>query len=187
MTRYETQGDYLVKISQQNEEFVRRYARDEGRLRRYVSALVPVASDVDDIMQETAIALIRKFEQFDPSQPFFNWACRFALYEVMQYRKRKQTRSRHFSEEVVEAIAAEYREHQNLAEERTKALADCLLKLDEPDRRLVELRYFSEETIDSLSHRIQEPVARLYRSLARIRYQLAACVRKAIAAEGTYE
>ncbi|GAA4427927.1 sigma-70 family RNA polymerase sigma factor [Bremerella cremea] len=174
-----------MKISPQNEQFVRLYARDEGRLRRYVASLVPSTADVDDVLQETAIALMRKFEQYDDEQPFFNWACRFALYEVLQHRKRSNTRRRHFSDEVVEAIASEYQRHQQQSEERKKALADCLHKLDSQDRRLVELRYFSEETIDSLAQRIGEPAAKLYRSLARIRYALALCVRETIAAEAT--
>lgn len=173
-----------LEISQQNEEFVRLYARDEGRLRRYVAALVPDAADVDDILQEAAIALMRKFDQYDATQPFFNWACRFALYEVLQHRKRTKTRRRYFSEEVVEAIAAEYQQHQQRSEQRKKALTDCLTKLDAQDRRLVELRYFSDETVDSLAERIGEPVARLYRSLARIRYQLATCVQQRVASEG---
>ncbi|QDU73652.1 RNA polymerase sigma factor [Bremerella volcania] len=174
-----------MRITKQNEEFVRLYARDEGRLRRYVCALVPVMADVDDILQETAIALMRKFDQYDSTQPFFNWACRFALFEVLQHRKRAKTRGRHFSDEVVEAIAAEYQEHQQLSEQRRTALDACLRKLGDQDRRLVELRYFSEETVESLAQRIEEPVAKLYRSLARIRYLLATCVHKSLAAEGT--
>lgn len=174
-----------MKFTKQNEEFVRLYAKDEGRLRRYVCALVPVMADVDDILQETAIALMRKFDQYDAAQPFFNWACRFALYEVLQHRKQAKTRGRHFSQEVVEAIAAEYQQHQQLSDQRKRALAICLNKLEDQDRRLVELRYFSEETVENLSQRIEEPAARLYRSLARIRYWLAVCVRKSLAAEGT--
>lgn len=174
-----------MNISAQNEAFVRLYAREEGRLRRYVSALVPTPSDVDDVLQETAIALMRKFDEYDPEQPFFNWACRFAYYEVLQYRKRAQTRGRHFSDAVVEAIAADYQQHHQLADQRREALAECLRRLSEQDRRLVELRYFSGETVDSLAERIQEPVARLYRSLARIRYALATCVRNKVPAEGT--
>lgn len=173
-----------VTISDKNEAFVRLYAREEGRLRRYVSALVPISADIDDILQETAISLMRKFDEYDPQQPFFNWACRFALFEVLQFRKRTNTRSRYFSEEVVEAIAQDYQQNEQLSEQRRFALSECLRRLSEQDRRLVELRYFSEETVDSLSRRIEEPVARLYRSLARIRYALAMCVRKKIAAEG---
>lgn len=174
-----------MKITQQNEEFIRLYAREEVRLRRYVSSLMAVSADVDDVMQETAIALMRKFEQYDSAQPFFNWACRFALYEVLQHRKRTKTQQRHFSAAVVEAIAAEYLQTtRHLEEEKKQALAACMGKLKEQDRRLVELRYFSEETVENLAKRIEEPVARLYRHLARIRYVLATCVRKASSSEG---
>jgi len=172
-----------MEPSHDSEDFIRLYARHEGRLRRYVSALVPVPADVDDVLQETAIALMRKFGEYDPNRPFFNWACRFAFFEVMQHRKRGKTRRRHFSDETVEAIARDYQQHEQLAEQRRRALAECLRQLSAQDRRLVELRYASDETVASLAKRIGEPVARLYRSLARIRRMLAACVRRKLAVE----
>jgi hypothetical protein len=35
-----------------SEDFIRLYARHEGRLRRYVSALVPLSADVDDELKD---------------------------------------------------------------------------------------------------------------------------------------
>lgn len=172
-----------MEVSRDNEEFVRLYALHERQLRRYVTAMVPVAADVDDILQETAVALMRKFEQYDREQPFFNWACRFAVYEVLQHRKRNATRSRHFSQAVVEMIAAEYQQHQQAADRRRQLLAECVRQLEEQDRRLIELRYGGTETVDQLAQRINEPAARLYRSLARIRKLLASCVRSKLAVE----
>ena len=169
--------------SHDSEDFIRLYARHEGRLRRYVSALVPVPTDVDDVLQETAVALMRKFHEYDPNRPFFNWACRFAFFEVMQHRKRERTRRRHFSDKALEAIARDYQQHEQLAEQRRQALAECLRELRVRDRRLVELRYASDETVGSLAERIGEPVARLYRSLARIRRTLADCVRRKLNVE----
>ena len=172
-----------MESSRDSEDFIRLYARHEGRLRRYVSALVPVPADVDDVLQESAIALMRKFDEYDPNRPFFNWACRFAFFEVMQHRKRAKTRRRHFSDETVQAIARDYQEHEQLAAQRRQALAECLRQLGVQDRRLVELRYASDETVGSLAERLGEPVARLYRSLARIRRMLADCVRRKLAVE----
>ena len=169
--------------SHDTEDFIRLYAGHEGPLRRYVSALVPVPVDVDDVLQETAIALMRKFEEYDSNRPFLNWACRFAFFEVMQHRKRAKTRQRRFSDETVEAIARDYQQHEQLAEQRRQALADCLRQLGAQDRRLVKLRYASDETVGSLAERIGEPVARLYRSLARIRRMLAVCVRSKLAVQ----
>ena len=169
--------------SNENERFVLLYARHEGRLRRYVSALVPIPADVDDVLQETAIALMRKFEEYDCNRPFLNWAYRFAFFEVMRHRKQAKTRRRHFSDEVVEAIASEYEQHEQLAEQRRQALAGCLRQLAAQDRRLVELRYAGDDTVASLAERVGEPVSRFYRSLIRIRRMLALCVRKKLTVE----
>lgn len=172
-----------MDLTNENERFLLLYARHEGRLRRYVSAMMPVSADVDDVLQETALALLRKFEQYDSNQPFFNWACRFAFFEMMRHRKVANTLRRHFSDEVVEAIARDYQEHEQLAEQRREALAGCLRQLAAQDRRLVALRYGGEDTVASLAQRIGEPVSRLYRSLIRIRRMLALCVRKKLAVE----
>ncbi|MBA2114143.1 sigma-70 family RNA polymerase sigma factor [Bremerella alba] len=172
-----------MTIDDKNEEFGRLFAGVEGRLRRYVEAMVPKAGDVDDVMQETAISLMRKYDQYDPELPFFNWACRFAQFAVKRHRSRAMANRYQFSEAAIDAIAAEYPHHQQRSEERRRALSDCLASLHDKDRRLVELRYFSDETVDSLSQKIEEPVARLYRSLSRIRKALASCVRKKLATE----
>ncbi|QDV70484.1 ECF RNA polymerase sigma factor SigK [Rosistilla carotiformis] len=167
----------------EKEEFARVFARVEGRLRRYVQAIVPTPSDADDVMQETAISLMRKFDQYDPELPFFNWACRFAQFAAKKHHSRTMANRRQFSDAAIDAIAEDYPHHQQLAGERRKALGDCLTHLSDADRRLVELRYFSDETVDNLSQRIEEPVSRLYRSLSRIRKALANCVHKKMASE----
>ena len=169
--------------SDENEDFVRLYARYEVRLRRYVAALVPMSADVDDVLQETAVALMRKFGEYERNQPFLNWACRFAFFEVMQHRKRVKTRRRHFSDETLEAIARDYQQHEPFAERRRQALSECVREMAVQDRRLVELRYAEEENVASLAERIGEPVSRLYRSLARIRRFLAVCVNRKLAEE----
>jgi RNA polymerase sigma-70 factor (ECF subfamily) len=169
--------------SEENERFILLYARHETRLRRYICALVPVSADVDDVLQETAVAIMRKFGEYDCNLPFFNWACRFAFYEVMRYRKQAKTRRRYFSDQVVEAIARDYQQHEQLSEQRRQALAGCLRQLADQDRRLVELRYAGADTVASLAERVGEPVSRLYRSLVRIRRMLAVCVQKKLALE----
>ena len=178
MIHYKRHGHGTMEFSHDNERFVLLFARHEARLRRYVSALVPLPEDVDDVMQETSLALMRKFEEYDPSQPFFNWACRFAFFEVRQHRKKVKTRRRYFSDEVVDALAREFQEHDQRADVRHKALEECVRHLGEQDRRLVEMRYVGDETVANLASRIEEPVEKLYRSLSRIRRMLADCVRK---------
>ena len=66
-----------------HEHFLRLFLQVERELLRYVMALVPNVSDARDVVQETAIALWQKFDQYDPERPFVAWASRFAMNEAV--------------------------------------------------------------------------------------------------------
>ena len=55
----------------------------QQELFRYIFALLPHEEDARDVLQETSVALCRKFDEYDPSQPFLPWAYRFAFLEVL--------------------------------------------------------------------------------------------------------
>src|SRR5579862_6568829 len=65
--------------------FLGLFLSSERELFRYVAALVPNVADAEEIVQQTAVALWKKFDQFDPAQPFTPWACRFAINFVKQW------------------------------------------------------------------------------------------------------
>lgn len=48
--------------------------RNRGRLFAYVHALVRNLADADDVFQQTALALRRRFDTYDPARSFLNWA-----------------------------------------------------------------------------------------------------------------
>src|SRR5947199_2999037 len=72
------------------QRFLSLFLRSEREIFRYVAALVPNLADVEDIVQQTALALWEKFEAYDPSLPFTPWACRFALNKTRQWLERHQ-------------------------------------------------------------------------------------------------
>src|SRR4029077_21072005 len=74
-------------------QFLRLFLPAERELFRYVAALVPNVGDAEEIVQQTAVELWKKFDQYDARQPFTPWACRFAINIVKQWvasRKRWQ-------------------------------------------------------------------------------------------------
>ena len=66
-------------------QFLRLFLSSERELFRYVTALVPNVGDAEEIVQQTAVELWKKFDQYDPQQPFAPWACRFAINIVKQW------------------------------------------------------------------------------------------------------
>ena len=167
-----------------HELFVREFARYEQNLRRYVYALLGNKSDTEDVMQDTSVALWRKFAQYDTDKPFINWACRFAYYEVMAHRKKQARQHQFFSEAVMEALAREQISNQDHLEAQQVALEGCVAKLSADDRRILEFRYTSGSTIAELSEKTGQSAKKLYHALDRIRRQLNLCVNKHMQVEG---
>jgi len=48
------------------ETFVACFAKHEPDLRRFIRSLLPTWIDADDVLQQTAIVIWRKFDQYDP-------------------------------------------------------------------------------------------------------------------------
>src|SRR5438067_10799829 len=67
------------------QRFLSLFLRSEREIFRYVAVLVPNVADVEDIVQQTAIALWEKFDAYEPNRPFTPWACRFALNKTKQW------------------------------------------------------------------------------------------------------
>src|SRR5256885_9759996 len=87
------------------ELLVRLLIRHQAELFRYIFSLVPHQEDARDALQETCVALYRKFADYDPAKPFLAWAYGFAYLEVLKQRERTCRGGRHLREDLVELLA----------------------------------------------------------------------------------
>ncbi len=166
------------------EQFLSLFLRSEREIFRYVAALVPHVADAEDIVQQTAVALWEKFDQYDRSLPFTPWACRFALNKAKQWIERRQ-RWQALLEGGLAAELAERREQLRPDLEcRLKNLEQCLAKLPGEQRSLVEGYYYQRTGIEELAARSGRTVAATYKALQRIRQALQLCVESAALPEG---
>jgi len=163
--------------------FVRLFARHEPDLHRYVMSLVLNLADAEEIVQETAAALWRKFQDYDADSPFLPWAMRFAYYEVLAFRKRSR-RLRQFSDALLESLADERAAAQPLLEAQRAALSHCLSKLSPDHRELLHERYSSDESIADLARRTGRQANTLYKTLNRLRLRLHDCITQRLRAGG---
>ena len=158
------------------QRFLSLFLRSEREVFRYVAALVPNVTDAEDIVQQTAMALWEKFEDYDPAQPFTPWACRFALNKTRQWIERRQRWQALLQRGLAEELAHRRQELQPEFELRLKHLESCLRKLPEEQRTLVEGYYYERVGIDTLAERSNRSAAATYKMLQRIRHALQQCV-----------
>lgn len=165
------------------EQFVRLFARHQRDLFRYVLTLVANVEDAHEVLQETAAALWRKFDQYRPEEPFVPWARKFAYFEVLKFRRRHRYRGALLEDQVIELLAEQHATEADALEQRRHALGQCLEKLPEKDRELIQLRYWHDTTLQEVSEQSGRSVHMLYKSLVRIRRQLFDCINRSLATE----
>jgi RNA polymerase sigma-70 factor (ECF subfamily) len=168
----------------QPDEFVTLYTRYEQRLYRYVAAMLTRPAEADDVLQETARVLWQKFDQYRREEPFLPWAYRIAHYEVLNYCQRERTRHKYFRPAVLELLADARMEHDELLDAQSRWLGECMSKLTEHERHLVENRYAGDRTLSELATATGRTPNALYKMMQRIRHTLLNCVVNGLKSEG---
>lgn len=166
------------------EQVVRLISTYQVRIYRYVFALIPNEQDAKDVVQETCVALCRKFKEYDQDKPFLPWAYRFAYLEVLKHREKNRRSAVLLSEDVIELLARERDEQSELLEARLIALEHCLRELPEADFELISGRYHSPLTIEELAAKVEMSVRTVFRNLDRVRRLLSDCITRRLASEG---
>jgi len=158
------------------ETFVSILAHYEPDLRRFIRSLLPTHADTDEVLQRTAIAIWRKFDQFDLETNFMKWACVVARYEALSYRRSMARDRLVFRDDVFDLLAEEgaAEEEQRKAEET--ALESCLEELPSKQRQLVTLAYTQGVKVVDLAEEAGASPEAFYMRLSRIRRSLLHCI-----------
>lgn len=159
-----------------HQRFLSLFLRSEREIFRYVAALVPNVADAEDIVQQTAVALWTKFDQYDPSRPFTPWACRFALNKARQWVEQRQRWQALLEQGLAEELAQRRQELRPELERRLRHLETCLGKLPPGQHDLIQAYYYQRVEIETLASRTGRTAAALYKMLQRTRQTLQNCV-----------
>lgn len=162
------------------ERFTRLFLQHEPEILRAVLVFVPQRTDARDIVQETAVALWKHFEQYDPARPFANWAIGYARMQVRRFL-RGGARRASLSEQAMELIESAQEARAALREKRDAALRECLHELPANSRDVITGYYFEERTVESLADAHGRTVEALYKTLQRLRAALLECINSKMA------
>jgi RNA polymerase sigma-70 factor (ECF subfamily) len=167
------------------EQLVLLLTQHQEPLFRYIFSLVACEEDARDILQETSLALYRKFDAYDASRPFLPWAYRFAYLQVQKHRE-KAARSplRFFSEDVMDLLAQDRERMEPELDQRLQLLDGCLAKLTPQDKELITSRYAMRQGAEEMMQRFAMSRRTLFRNLELLRQRLHECVTRQLQSEG---
>jgi RNA polymerase sigma-70 factor, ECF subfamily len=159
-----------------HERFMRLFLAHERTILRTVLIYVPHEADAYDIVQETAVALWKRFPEYDPERPFVNWACGFARLEVRRFRKRAARLM--LSEEAVGALMSSEDRLPPEQAQRERFLAECRQQLPPEHRSVLDGYYLKDEPVEVLAQKHERSVDAIYKLLQRTRRALLECIER---------
>lgn len=140
----------------------------------FVAAIVRDFQDRDDVLQETAVAVLEAFPRYDPAQPFTAWAVGIARNQVRLHWRRKGRERLAFDTEAVDALAAAFAEVG--PDRRLDFLDGCVASLDQASRELCRLRYEHDLKPAAIGERLGLAANTVAKALQRIRDRLRECI-----------
>lgn len=141
-------------------------------------------SDIDDLAVEIALEILRSLSRFDLQREFIPWMRTIIRRRVKNYW-RDSIRAHKRIEKYRELLAQEL-EHSMMesGEDRSHTinrLRECLTKLSDEQRELVQMRYFLNLNSNEIAQKLDKTAVAIRKTLSRLREVLEGCVRRGIA------
>ena len=166
-------------------EFLKLFMDSQKSIYAYILSMVHNRSDAEDLVQEAALLMWDKFDEFEAGTNFTAWGIRISRYLILNYYK-SQKDIKHFDEDLLNDISACYQRKVSEVKSRLDALEECLGKLNRKDRELIRVHYEKGFKITEAKDVFGSSVHVLYRAMARIHDLLHRCVNRTIRAWETY-
>lgn len=165
------------------EQVLELFAKYQQRLYLYILSMLSNPADAEDVLQNTNIVVWRKLDQFQPGTDFRAWVFQICYYEICKFRASRPTVGQSLSPELIDELAVEYRQREELLDRRREAAPDCVRKLPESDRELLDAVYGRKIEVPRLADQTGREPTSIYRSLRRIRHWLHDCIERALRQE----
>jgi RNA polymerase sigma-70 factor (ECF subfamily) len=173
----------MAKIDQ-DAEFARLLHEAHRELFGFIFAMLQNSADAEDVYQQCAVVLWKKFATFKPGTNFIAWAIRIAQYEIKDFVKARRRRKVYFTNAILDAIAVTYESDlSDLQKQRIEALGHCLDKLTDWEVRLLKRCYAVDRDYGKIAEAEGKTVPAIYKAISRIRKSLYLCVQRVMAAE----
>ena len=157
------------------------WVKAQPSLTAFLIASTPQFSDAEDLLQEVAAEVARRFDDYDLSRPFLPWALWVAKIKIANFYRARERSPVKFIGDSIDALGAACDRVQATLSEEKWALEKCLTNLTGRSRQLLLLRYFEDLTPQEISTKLGMTAGAVRIALLRTRSALISCVRSTLA------
>ncbi len=161
------------------EELTLYWTAGQRAVSAFLRTLIPDPEQCQDVLQQVAVVVVRKFQEFDRSRSFNAWMIGIAKQEVLVMRRRQRTDRLVFSDAMVERIAETYQcVLGHLTSDTADALEHCVQKLRGHARTVIGLHYSDGLKTVEIAQRLQMEHGAVRMLLSRARKILRECIER---------
>lgn len=139
----------------------------------------------EDLVQEVAVTVLEKFEQYQTGTDFTGWALAIARNKVMNHQTTHSRDRLVFDAVVLEKIASEHQRIAPQADNRREMLITCIEDLGDSDRQIVNLCYRDRLPPTEIAKALKSSSNAVYIRLHRVRAALMKCVERHLSKEAS--
>ena len=168
-------------MAEERQEFMAQFVRAERSIRALLLAATGDWNLSEDLMQNVAVTLWKKWPQYDPERPFRSWALGVARIEVLRWR-RSAARDRVVLD--VQSLDRLVGAADRTADEADRSLAlltECLAGVAGDAREVLNLKYTVGLRSRQIAERMGKGVGAVEMILTRTRRALRDCVLRKLA------
>ena len=168
------------------EQFAELYSGVQQRLFGMLVSIMRNSEDAQDILQQTAVTAWENFSDFKIGTDFYRWIATLAKYESLTFINYKRRSKLYFNQDLMDQLVDDASKlTDDLIEARCTALRECIPKLAEADRKLIDCRYAHGLGSHATAKLLDRSQASICNSLRRIRQTLLHCVKRTLSSEQT--
>jgi RNA polymerase sigma-70 factor (ECF subfamily) len=158
------------------------FLKCQDDIRAFLGSIVRDRHACDDLLQEVALTLWKKFDEYDPTRPFGAWARGIAAKKVLQSFEKSKKLPILLSQETIEAILEAYNQTEPESGSMHSALEACLKLLPERSQNLISMRYEKTLKLGEIAQAMESTLDAVHKALSRIRGALRKCIEEQLAA-----
>ncbi|MEM7600349.1 MAG: sigma-70 family RNA polymerase sigma factor [Verrucomicrobiota bacterium] len=166
-----------------HERFTQLWTEAQPSVSHYIHSLVRDPAAAKDVLQATALVLLRKFGEFDLSRDFLPWALGVAKFEVLAHRRDHAREVVSFDSDLLDQLTTSWAEVATEISDEAAALQGCVGKLPDRAKRIIRMRYVDELNSKEIAAQLGRKPGNVRVMLQRIREQLRNCVEMEMGAE----
>lgn len=158
-------------------EFTKLLLENERALYGFLYSLTQDRQAAEELRQELAGRLWKKYDHYDSSRPFVAWAIGFARLLVLEWRRAQARLPIPLGDETLNKLADAAAERAGSSSEIHAALHECAAGLTDLQRRALHQRYYEELPVKTIATDWGRTQMAVYKVLKRVHESLADCLR----------